>query len=122
MRYGEVKWAFDKFDKDKSGSIDKEELKDLCKEIGFPINDEQCDLALKDLDLNRDGVIDISEFSRWYFTGMKQYSKTKRTMLKLQNNTNDLFNALAESASKSYGGQLKTKTSSIKIAFNEPEA
>ena len=32
--------------------------------------------------MNGDGVIDLNEFSRWYFTGMKPYNDTSRTMIK----------------------------------------
>ena len=51
---------------------------------GHELTDEQLATALKDLDLNGDGVIDYNEFKRWYFTGMKSYSGTKRTLLKFK--------------------------------------
>ena len=73
--------AFNKFDKDGSGTIDKYELADLSLALGHELTDYEIDTALKDLDLNGDGVIDLTEFSRWYFTGMKPYSGAKRTML-----------------------------------------
>lgn len=59
------------------------------------MTDELVDSALKDLDLNEDGVIDFDEFARWYFTGMKCYGNHKRTMLKLGKSTTSIFNNLA---------------------------
>jgi hypothetical protein len=35
------------------------------------------------LDVNEDGVIDKSEFAKWYFTGMKSFSKLRVNMLKI---------------------------------------
>ena len=78
----DVKPAFAKYDKDGSGAIDKDELSAMSAELGNPLDDEQLETALKDLDLNGDGVVDIDEFKRWFFSGMKSYSSTKRTMLK----------------------------------------
>jgi Ca2+-binding EF-hand superfamily protein len=46
----------------------------LSLELGHPLNEEQLEKAVKDLDLNNDGVIDLKEFSRWYFTGLKSYN------------------------------------------------
>ena len=64
-----------KYDTDGSGAIDKDELANLAKDLGFEMSDYELDVALRDLDLNDDGVIDFEEFSRWYFTGMQSYSK-----------------------------------------------
>ena len=50
-------------------------------EMGTDLDEEQLETALKDLDLNGDGVIDFSEFQRWHFSGMKQYSEKRRTIL-----------------------------------------
>jgi hypothetical protein len=91
----EVKSAFDRFDKDGSGAIDKTELSQLSLELGHPLNDEQLEKALKDLDLNKDGVVDLKEFSRWYFTGLKSYNDGKRNMLLLGNAGLSLSKALA---------------------------
>lgn len=41
------------------------------------------DAALADLDMNKDGVIDMDEFSRWYFAGMKPFSENKRLLMKI---------------------------------------
>ena len=91
----EVKSAFDKFDKDGSGAIDKNELSQLSVQLGHPLDEEQLEKALKDLDLNKDGVIDLKEFARWYFTGLKSYNDNKRNMLLLGNAGLSLSKALA---------------------------
>lgn len=92
----DVKKTFSKYDTDGSGSIDKDELAVLCKELGCELDEDQLEEALIDLDLNKDGVIDFDEFSRWYFTGMKPYNGTRRSMLKIGKHTASVFNALAE--------------------------
>ena len=91
----DVKKAFNNFDTNASGTIDKSELADLSKTLGHELSEEQLDSALKDLDLNEDGVIDLDEFSRWYFTGMKCYGQHKRTMLQLGKSSTSIFNKLA---------------------------
>ena len=114
--------AFQKFDKDSSGAIDIEELKSLCEELSQPLDDDQAKTALKDLDLNNDGVIDLKEFSRWYFTGMQSYSDAKRTMLKLGNRTRTIFSALKGGSKSAILDQdLKVKKHSFQVSFNEPE-
>lgn len=55
----DVKPAFNQFDKDGSGAIDREELQELTKILGFELQGEQLTDALKDLDLNKDGVVDL---------------------------------------------------------------
>lgn len=77
----DVSPAFAKFDKDNSGAIDKEELGLLSKELGTELTEDQLNAALVDLDMNKDGVIDLKEFSRWYFTGMKPFNGSRRTLL-----------------------------------------
>ena len=53
QKYDEdVKPAFSKFDKDSSGAIDKNELQQLSTDLGHPLNDDQLEKALNDLDLN----------------------------------------------------------------------
>ena len=118
---GDVRKAFDKFDKDLSGAIDKEELGELSKELGFELSEEQLTSALEDLDLNGNGVIDFDEFSRWYFTGMKPYNGLTKSMLKIEHGSKTLFNTLADKMKESIGGDLKTRSHSIKLGFNAPE-
>jgi hypothetical protein len=114
--------AFKKFDKDNSNSIDKDELRALSEQLGTVLNDEQVELALKDLDLNGDGVIDISEFARWYFTGMKSYNGTKRSMLRIKGHVKDILGKASEQAKLSLiGKELKINTNTVKVSFNNPE-
>jgi len=82
------------------------------------LTDEQVDNALKDLDLNNDGVIDLDEFSRWYFTGMKPYNDTTRTMLKVRNHSASLFNTMADKVKQAYAGDLKTKSHKLSLCLN----
>lgn len=117
-----VKPAFRKFDKDGNGTIDIEELEKLSMELGQPLNEEQLEVAMKDLDLNGDGVIDEYEFARWYFTGMKSYSGTTRSLLAMRNQTSTIFDVLAKEDILKILQENKTMTKhSVKVQFNEPQ-
>jgi len=118
----DVKPAFQKFDADGSGAIDKKELQTLSKTLGFPLTDEQTDVALKDLDLNKDGVIDFNEFQRWYFTGMKSYNGKTRNLLRMGNKSRAILDKIR-------GAELLDLVQSDKrlskhrfhVSFNAPE-
>ena len=85
------------------------------------MNDEQVEVALKDLDLNGDGVIDQKEFARWYFTGMKSYNGATRSMLQMSNQTSTIFDVLAKDDIQKILKDDKSMTKHrIKIQFNEP--
>lgn len=86
------------------------------------MTEEQLTKALKDLDLNGDGVVDLSEFNRWYFTGMKPYNGSTRTMLRIGNKTKALKDVMiAEAMNCLLGQELKVKTSKMSFGFNAPE-
>ena len=61
------------------------------------LSDEQLEKALTDLDLNKDGVVDLNEFCRWYFTGLKSYNDTTRNMLVLTKTGLSLGKAISSS-------------------------
>lgn len=75
---------------------------------------------MEDLDLNEDGVIDMSEFSRWYFTGMKSYDSNKRGLLKLGKHSRSIFNKLAEKSKAELGKEITMKNNKILLGFNRP--
>lgn len=52
-----MKKVFNSFDKDNSGFIDINELKDASKELGRPLDAAELDECMKDLDQNKDGKI-----------------------------------------------------------------
>jgi len=61
--------VFTSFDKDASGFIDSNELADVAKELGRPLDSAELEECLKDLDQNKDGKISLPEFSRWWLSG-----------------------------------------------------
>ena len=93
----------------------------LSKELGQPLNEEQLQAAMADLDLNGDGVVDKKEFSRWYFTGMKAYNGNTRNILQLRNQTASIFDILAKEEIQKYLKEDKTLTKhQFKVQFNDP--
>jgi len=57
---------FTRFDKDKSGTIDRKELKGMLEELtsgsNYKVTEQDINDALKDLDSNNDGVVSEAEF------------------------------------------------------------
>jgi len=61
--------AFKVFDKDGSGTISSDELRNVLKSLGEDLTDEELDEMLKLADRNGDGTIDCELFSRHYSSG-----------------------------------------------------
>jgi len=87
--------SFMKFDSDQSGAIDKDELAELSATLGNKLSNENLDKAMTDLDMNGDGVIDLDEFARWYFTGMNSYGDMTRTMLTGNSVANSMIDSIS---------------------------
>ena len=58
----ELKDAFNVFDSDHSGSIDRNELAQLMKKLGQALTDAQIDSLMEEVDANGDGEISFEEF------------------------------------------------------------
>jgi calcium-dependent protein kinase len=63
LREDYLKMTFAYFDKDKSGFITREELRNVLKsEDGFNIPDKEIEKLIKEVDFNQDEKIDYTEF------------------------------------------------------------
>jgi Ca2+-binding EF-hand superfamily protein len=51
-------------DKDKSGTLSKDEAGNLCRSLGLPVQDG--DDAIEAMDSDRSGILDIAEFLQWW--------------------------------------------------------
>ena len=59
----ELRRAFDIFDADNSGFIDREELKAvMTKLMGASLSEEELDAMMKEADTNSDGLVSFEEF------------------------------------------------------------
>lgn len=70
---GDVKTVFDKIDVDKSGTLDRAEIRKLLSMLyddahveGAEATDEEVQEVMQELDLDKNGLIDFSEFTVWY--------------------------------------------------------
>lgn len=57
--------VFAKYDEDNSGEIDSDELKAIFEELGWDHSDQAVTDALKILDEDTNGTIELEEFLRW---------------------------------------------------------
>ena len=76
---GTVKDMFNKLDVDKSGSLERCEVETLLKLLfegtNQAISDREVDEIMNELDLDKNGVISLDEFSQWYIkSGAFSYS------------------------------------------------
>ena len=103
------------------GVLDRDELAALMKSLGTELTDDQVNTALKDLDINKDGVIDLSEFSRWFFTGMQSYGGVSRTLLRLKKGTGagGVLKSLKDQFKGALSDDIKMKNHSVEVSFNE---
>jgi hypothetical protein len=58
--------AFSMFDTDGSGSIDLNELRGVCKQIGVPMTDDDLRAAMAEIDEDGSGELDKKEFKAWF--------------------------------------------------------
>ncbi|RUS71999.1 hypothetical protein EGW08_020247 [Elysia chlorotica] len=58
----ELEEAFKNLDKDKSGKLSREEVKNLMMELEISASEEALDKTISDVDSSGDGLIDIKEF------------------------------------------------------------
>ena len=66
-------------------------------------------------------MIDLDEFARWYFSGMKPYSGLQRSLLSIGKSTVSIFEALKSAeVSKAIHENLKLTTHKVSIALNDP--
>merc|ERR1712224_749019 len=66
---------FEKYDKDQSGCIDRDEFKRLCMEMGCFLSDEEHTLAVAVLDGSGDGRIQYDEFVAWWKKGEGRWAQ-----------------------------------------------
>jgi len=62
----DIKRVFDKYDFDKSGTIDAKELGALLKMLGAKLGQDDIHKVLEVVDTNHSGVIEFDEFWRWF--------------------------------------------------------
>lgn len=62
----ELREAFDQFDQDKNGTIDRTEFEELIDSLDPGMTDEEKDVGFQAVDTNGNGRIEFSEFFSWW--------------------------------------------------------
>jgi hypothetical protein len=75
-----ISQEFATFDRDSSGFIDLQALKDISGQLGQELSDEELQTALSELDANKVGKISLEEFTLWWKSGRKGANKTMRKL------------------------------------------
>ena len=71
-----VKDAFDLFDTDQSGTVSASEFQQLCYEIGEVYSEKQVSAIIAQMDSDKNGEIDLEEFTVWWFTSTHDTTST----------------------------------------------
>lgn len=113
--------AFKAFDKDNSGFIDLNELGDVAKELGRPMDAAELEECMRDLDLNKDNKISFQEFRTWWLSGRQGLSRWMRTLLafklkaiKFADSVQSTVRSVVEESGAS-GAEISTSSLSINI-------
>ena len=79
--YNDEEWfermIFRMMDVDKSGGIDPDEFKRLVELLGVPSTEKDIQQLIKDIDANKDGVINMDEFITFFKVEGKKKNKIK---------------------------------------------
>jgi len=71
--FDRIQDQFRRFDSDGDGFIDSTEFGGMCSALGLHMTPTERDYALNLLDKDRNGVIDIYEFSAWFNSRNKEF-------------------------------------------------
>lgn len=58
--------AFDRADADGSGAIDREEVREVMKELGQKVGKRELDMAMREMDDDNSGEVSFEEFREWW--------------------------------------------------------
>jgi hypothetical protein len=78
-----IREIFDKFDTNKDGAIEKDDIKKAAFELGENITSEEFEKCLEVMDRNHDGVISFNDFVNWWKLG-RQNTVLMKKMVQLQ--------------------------------------
>lgn len=76
---GDVEALFKKIDVSGDGYIDGDELSSLLERLGFNADEDFLTQIMEDLDRNKDGRIDLKDFTRWFLTNEKKIKAELKT-------------------------------------------
>lgn len=79
-----IEQVFKSFDKDESGTIEINELRDVAKELGHEITEEELQIVFDEIDENKDGKISLTEFTKWWIKGRKGMSNLMKKITGLK--------------------------------------
>ena len=112
----EVGHSFDAFDRDKSGSITKEEFRELLTRLGAKVEDHHFDRLVKSLDADGNGYVTKDEFVGWY-----QYH-SEHDNITLRERAEDLFKMFDENGSGEITlGEFKMRLDALNMGFTTDE-
>lgn len=117
--------VFKSFDKDNSGYIDINELKEVSQELGRPLDAAELEECMKDLDQNKDGKISYEEFSTWWLSGRQGLSGWMRKLLgfklKALKFADQISGTVREVVNEASAAAVELSTNSLVININKVE-
>ena len=76
---GDVREVFDQLDADKSGTLEANEIKTLLEMLtDTEVTDEVVADVMNELDIDKNGVVDFSEFTLWYVKSEKRLQQEEK--------------------------------------------
>jgi hypothetical protein len=98
-------------------------LADVAKELGRPMDADELEECMKDLDINKDNKISYDEFSKWWLSGRQGLSPFMRRLLGFKLSTVKFFGniqgSLSQVIEECKSDKVEINTSHISININK---